>query len=572
MTNYKLRITNSGFQISSVTLLFFFTFLYLIHPTFLFAQNKYLVFFKDKPDSYFNPFEYFDQKAIERRVRQHIPLNDYTDWPVNEKYICDVSEIVDSIGKCTRWLNAVVTYATPDEIKKVKNLPFVDHVEYMGAYSFVVASIAGGHDDAKQEFKLDLTNDEKELLIHQTTRMGAIHFKEKGIDGSGIRIAVFDVGFPSVDTHPAFGHLRKNGKIIKTYDFVADKDDVFHGASHGTEVLSCIAGKLNDHPIGLATGSEFLLARTERMAIEVFAEEENWLSAAEWADKNGVDIINSSLGYTSRRYFNSEMDGHSTLVSRAATMAASKGILVVNAAGNEGSSKWHIIAAPADADSVLSVGGIDPYNDYHVSFSSYGPTADKRIKPNVSAMGIVIAANPRGITQTQGTSFSSPLVAGFTACAWQMKRNLTNMELFKEIEHSANLFPYFDYAHGFGVPQANYFTNSSLPFAEPNFEFITDSTTLQVVLKENMAKNNPYHQDSYTGQYFFNEQSDLDIKQSSDSYHLYYHIKGADGVLKSYYVVTVEKREVLSFLLSEFEKGDQLVVHYHKYTATYEIK
>ena len=529
-------------------------------------ENKYWIFFKDKPNVNFDPYQYFDAKAIERRLQQNIPLSDYSDWPVSEAYIAQISCNADSVGKKTRWFNALIAYAKPEQIEQIKELSFVDHVEPANSYSALITAYKNA---TKDSFKLDLNNEEKDLLNRQTTRMGAVHFKEKNIDGTGIRIAIFDVGFPSVDTHPAFEHLRKNGKIIKTYDFIKENENVYHSASHGTEVLSCIAGKIDDKNIGLATGSEFLLARTEKMAVEVFSEEENWLAAAEWSDKNGADIINSSLGYTNKRYFTNQMNGHETLVTRAANMAASKGILVVNAAGNEGDSKWHIIAAPADADSVLSVGGIDPYNDYHVSFSSFGPTADKRMKPNVCALGIVIAASPNGLTQTQGTSFSSPLTAGFAACAWQTKRNLSNMELFKEIEKSCNLYPYFDYAHGYGIPQANYFTNTSLQDPEPTFKFEKDGNILTVVLTDEKTKDNPYHSNSYTGQYFFNEQSDFDVKQSADSYHMYYHIEGKDGILKSYYIINVEKSEVLSFSLGEFEKGEKLMVHYKKYTATY---
>ncbi len=153
------------------------------------------------------------------------------------------------------------------------------------------------------------------------------------------------------------------------------------------------------------------------------------------------------------------MNGKKSLVARAANMAASKGMLVVNAAGNDGETKWKHLGTPADADSVLSVGGISPESDYHFSFSSYGPTADKRLKPNVCAYGAVMESGKKGLTTTYGTSFASPLVAGFAACAWQTNRRLNNMELFKEIEKSADLYPYFDYAHGYGVPQAGYFIN-----------------------------------------------------------------------------------------------------------------
>jgi hypothetical protein len=537
-----------------------------------FGGAKYRIFLKDKPDSNFNSYQYFDAKAIERRLRQNIPLSHYTDWPVSENYINQISAIADSIGKVSRWFNLLIVYATTAQIEEINKLPFVNKIEATNEYEVNVASLYEEENDTSGKFKISLNNNEKDLLTRQTLRMGAIHFQMKGIDGSGIRIAVFDVGFPAVDAHPVFEHLRKNGKIIKTYDFVKEQENVYHSAPHGTEVLSCIAGMLEDKIMGLATGAEFVLARTERMSMEVFSEEENWLLAAEWADKNGADIINSSLGYTNNRYFKDQMNGHSAFVTKAANIAASKGILVVNAAGNEGDSKWHIIAAPADADSVLSVGGVNPYSDYHVSFSSYGPTSDKRRKPNVCAMGIVMAATPKGLDQVEGTSFASPLTAGFAACAWQLNPALSNMELFNKIEQSANLYPYFDYAHGYGIPQANFFTNSSSELSDPTFEFIREDNVLKVKLKENSMRDNLYHRNSYTGQYYYNEQSDLDVKQGADNYRMYYHIQGTDGILKSYYIVNVEKTEVLSLNLNALVRGEKIMVHYKKFTDTYEVK
>jgi len=252
-------------------------------------------------------------------------------------------------------------------------------------------------------------------------------------------------------------------------------------------VLSCIAGiQKNGKMLGLATGAEFLLARTE-VETEPKKEEFWWLQAVEWADKNGADIINSSLGYGIDRYNYKDMDGQTTLVSKAANMAAAKGILVCNAAGNEGSRKsWIGIIAPADADSVLTVGGINPNltNFKKTSFSSYGPTADGRMKPNVVAYGSANVAKPseNKYTTAQGTSFSSPLIAGFAACAWQTNRNLTAMELKSEIEKSASLYPYFDYAYGYGVPQASYFTENQQNEVEKTFEITSNDNSIFITV------------------------------------------------------------------------------------------
>ncbi len=192
---------------------------------------------------------------------------------------------------------------------------------------------------------------------------------------------------------------------------------------------------LGEMKMGLATEAEFLLARTE-VNTEPFSEEENWLAAAEWADKNGADIISSSLGYTLPRYFQYQMDGKSTLVARAATMAFEKGILVVNAMGNDGAGKWFVVGTPADAEEVLSVGGVDPFTNVHISFSSFGPTADGRMKPNVCAAGQALVASPKRITKAYGTSFATPLVTGFAACVLQLNPDFTVQELKTNIEQS----------------------------------------------------------------------------------------------------------------------------------------
>lgn len=237
--------------------------------------------------------------------------------------------------------------------------------------------------------------------------------------------------------------------------------------------MSCIAGKTKNYQIGLATGAEFLLARTESYT-EFFSEEENWLMAAEWADKNGVDIINSSLGYTGPRYLPENMDGKTAFVSKAAQLAVDKGILVVSSAGNEGTGKWKRIAAPGDATGVLTVGGIDPYTGIHSNFSSFGPSWDKRLKPEVCAYGTAIVSSRTGLVISEGTSFSSPLVAGFAACLKQRYPLLKNTELKELICRSGDLWPYFDYAHGYGVPQP-YFLFKDTIENKPTLSIIEDN-------------------------------------------------------------------------------------------------
>jgi subtilisin family serine protease len=521
--------------------------LFVFSTFFAFAQNKEKVwiFFSDKNNTSFNPFEYFDAKAIERRIKHGINLYDSSDFPVNESYLQKINELGFEEKIISRWFNAAIGFADHTTIEKIKLFPFVKEVVIYSSNA-VLASI-----DVETSDKRELSEADTRLLFQQCDRMNANYFWDNGFTGKGIRIAIFDAGFPNVDKIPVFEHIRKANRIINTYDFVRKKDFVYGYAAHGTNVLSCIAGLYDGKRLGLATDAEFLLARTEIGWREPFSEEENWLAAAEWADKNGAQIINSSLGYTHHRYFVSDMDGKKSFVARAANMAASKGILVVNAAGNEGNGKWKYIGTPADADSVLSVGAIEPNTDRKAGFSSFGPTADKRLKPNVTAYGHVIAEGKNGFTKTQGTSFASPLVAGFAACALQTKPNLKNMELFEEIKRSATLYPYFDYVHGYGIPQANYFTNNGKPETEPTFNVIDEGLYIKVYLKKEFMKTLP--DKPYVREYF------------------YYHVENPSGYLEKYAVLKVENEEVLQLFKNDFDKGSTARFHYKGYTYSIQI-
>lgn len=452
----------------------------------LYAQSAYWVMLTDKAGTTFDPYSYFDSKAIERYRLNNADLYDISNYPLNESYVHQIDAIVSSdrseqgssewnkteVFGQSRWFNAVAVTATPDQIAAIQQLPFVKEV------------VAIGNNLQLASRKEMFSPAEAEIPKHtdQLLRMQGDKFTDMGIDGTGVRIAVFDGGFHGVDTHKAFKHLRDNKRIIATWDFTKKQENVYDNHTHGTMVLSCIAGKMDDRLLGLATGATFMLAKTE-VDPEPYKEEVWWTQAAEWADKNGADIINSSLGYTKDRHYTWQMDGRS-LVSRAANIAARKGILVCNSAGNSGDdTNWKIIGAPADADSILSVGGINPSltNYSHISFSSYGPTADGRLKPNVCNFGYAECAdayNDTATTFAAGTSFSSPLTTGFCACALQLFRQrgygTGAMQMKSYVEQSADLYPYYDYALGYGVPQASFFINynrSDIELGKETFNF-----------------------------------------------------------------------------------------------------
>ena len=496
------------------------------------AQEKcFWVFFTDKNDTQFDPYTYFDAKAIARYSQCGADLYDISNYPLNDSYVNTVNAYSTEVFGASRWLNAIGIEATDDNAALIAQLPFVARVQEIVSNGTVASKpldcfvVPPRNDD----------NEPKDILTDQLKRFGGQHFIDHGIDGKGLRICVMDGGFPKVDTHPAFKHLRENNQIIKTYNFPNKKENVYGWSTHGTMVLSCIAG-INEEgqKMGLATGAEFLLARTE-IDPEPFKEEVWWAQGAEWADKNGADIINSSLGYGKDRHWTKDMDGTS-YVAKAANKAVEKGILICNSAGNEGDdSRWMTIITPADAENVICVGGIGASLKYyrHTYFSSYGPTADKRRKPDVVAFGHAEVANPSGgFTGADGTSFASPLTAGFCACAWQTKRDLTALQMKAEIQKSCDLYPYYDYAYGYGVPQAAYFTNELKP-AERSFNLVQEKDGVKIAVSE--------------------------VIENQD---VFINVEGNDGVLLGYYKVHPDSTGI-KLNNKDFGEGKKLNVSYN---------
>ncbi len=523
---------------------------FAIFAELIFANSGcYWVFFKDKANTEFNPYEYFDKKAIERRQKLGLSLYDVTDYPLNTEYVTEVSVLSEEFVGESRWFNAVGIMATDENIAKIKQLPFVESVVEIAGEAVVAEYLSKNYSNENYDsFDENMLNPE---LSMQLQRMQGELFAEKNIDGKGVRIAVFDGGFPNVDKHKAFSHLRDNNQIVKTWNFPNKKENVYNWSSHGTMTLSCIAGVYQDNnsvvKLGLATGAEFLLARTE-VEPEPFKEEIWWAMAMEWADKNGADIISSSLGYGKDRYNTSDMNGTS-YVAKAANMAARKGMLVCNSMGNEADdSSWRVLITPADADSVLAIGGIEnSLDEYrHIGFSSYGPTADYRRKPNVCAFGCADVADKKvdEFTSAYGTSFSCPLVAGFAACALQTNPELTAMQLMAEIEKSGDLYPYFDYAFGYGVPQAEYFTNGEKTKVEPTFKFVYDekSSSLNIELDE------------------FNNKKEV-----------FYNIMTADGYLLAFEHISPENLSTITIPDVDMYSGCSVNVYYHGYVGTYSL-
>ena len=574
--------------------------------------TRYWVTLRDKHGVRFDPARYFSAAARARRTRQHLPAFEATDVPVRPDYVAAIAKRVDTVTLVSRWFNAVACRATPEQVVALRDLPGVLNVSVWPQREVQAASItavaAGSRTTAAPK---PISANDYLLARRQTAHLDGPALRAASLEGRGMRIAVFDVGFAGLPEHVAFRELMADKRIIATHDFLRNRDDVFHGGSHGTEVMGCLAGRLPatlggglGPALGLAPAAEYLLARTEQLHRERYAEEEAWLAAVEWADRLGADIINSSLAYTEQRYFPEQMDGHRSLIARAANMAVRKGMLVVSAAGNDGDNDWVRIGTPADADSVLAIGGLDPETGLHVDFSSFGPTADRRPKPNLAAFGIVLTTTPSGYERLEGTSFSSPLVAGFAACLWQQRRDLTAMQLFRALEKSAELYPYFDYAHGYGRPRYAPFTTGPRAAAAPvpTFDFVVHDSLIAVIIRAEAALR-PAEQlplvieqseataaiaatatdipaaDTKAAEQVPNVGHEKPGDQRSaplavlpePNYpaYLYWNLTDPRGVLHRYETRAVSQRLVLQVPRRLVQKGEVLRIYFKGYTGTY---
>ena len=585
--------------------------------------ERYWVTLRDKNGVAFDPARYFAPEARARRRRQHLPAFEATDLPVRSDYVAAIAACADTVTLVSRWFNAVSCRATPQQVAALRQLPGVSSVSRWPGRVMEVAAVAPEPETAAVAFESQAANSpaakavggDKEtisandylLARRQVAHLDGPALRAAGLQGQGLRVAVFDVGFRGLPNHPAFAELINSKRIVATHDFLRNRDDVFVGGSHGTEVMGCLAGRLPGGPggalgpaLGLAPDAEYLLARTEQLHRERYAEEEAWLAAVEWADRLGADIINSSLAYTEQRYFPEQMDGRRSLIARAANLAARKGLLVVSAAGNDGDDDWVRIGTPADADSALAIGGLDPETGLHIDFSSYGPTADRRRKPNLAAFGIVLTTTPGGhYERLEGTSFAAPLVAGLAAALWQRQRQLTAMQLFRLLEQAGELYPYFDYAHGYGRPRLARSTGQAATPVAATFDFVPHDSLVAVIVRSEaarlpatdlpllaedpvvspapavMALPNPAAAPANTPPVGQEKPVPADapplvlLPEPSYPAYLYWNLADRRGVLRRYETRAVTQRLVVQVPRRLLRNGDVLRVHFKGYTATY---
>jgi hypothetical protein len=425
-------------------------------------RNRYVIFLSDKESTSYSlgrPLEFLSPAALERRESQQILL-DSSDLPVNERYVDQLAEAGADVYYTSRWLNAVMVDGDQDATI-YQQMDFVDRVELIkptratGDGKDGGSAYAGSVDSASPVEQLA---DAQLLNILQNEMLGIDAMHQAGYTGKGVSVAVFDGGFKGVDTVAYFRHLYENGQMIPGYDFVGNSPNVYRYGQHGTEALSCIAAYQPGVLEAGAYDANIMLCITEESGSEYRVEEYNWLFAAEMADSAGIDIISTSLGYTtfddpSMNYDYEDLDGNTAVITRAVNLAAKKGILCVISAGNEGSGRWRYVSPPADAIDVLSVGAVSSSGD-RVSFSSFGPTADGRVKPDVSALGLqTVVVNSRGdVVRSNGTSFSAPLITGLTAGVWEVFPKETNLEIIERIRLAGNSALAPNNELGYGIP------------------------------------------------------------------------------------------------------------------------
>ncbi|MEP6927941.1 MAG: S8 family serine peptidase [Ginsengibacter sp.] len=430
--------------------------------------SKYIVKFKDKAGTPFtinNPSQFLSAKSITRRTKQNIAI-DETDLPITPRYI-DSLRLAGNviILDKSKWLNQVCIQTTDvAALAKINSLPFVITTQPLMR---PVSAQATGNNKFNEQINSITTpqslnnisdfynygNSYAQIHIHEGE-----YLHDKGFHGEGMLIAILDAGFYHYLTLPAFDSARNNNQVVETYDYVANEVSVDEDHPHGMECFSIIAGNIPGQLVGSSPRANFYLYRTEEAATESPVEEQYWAAAAERADSIGVDVISTSLGYSlfDNPVFNhtyADMDGNTTIIARAADYAAKKGMIVVIAAGNEGSSSWHFITTPADADSVLAVGAVNSSGTV-AGFSSYGPSSDGQIKPSVASVGVstAISSTSGQIVSGNGTSFATPNIAGLITCLWQAFPDFTNMEIIQAVIKSSSIYNTPNDRIGYGIP------------------------------------------------------------------------------------------------------------------------
>ena len=422
------------------------------------AENnyKYRVNLKDKSGTEYSidrPQAFLSERAIERRNHQQLPIEE-TDLPVSQQYLKELLGTGAKLVTTSKWNNTVVLEVSDTTLmNKVKEMSFVTGVKKVWTQP---DSIPPRNKSRKKE----VTNEVKEAGHHygkafrQINIHGGDSLHAAGFTGKGMHVAVIDAGFYNADRIKFF----KNMDLLGTRDFVNPKSDIYEENSHGMKVLSCMAANIKDVFVGTAPDASYWLLRSEDQDTEQPIEEDYWAAAIEFADSVGIDVVNTSLGYHAfdegyPAYRYRDLDGHYSLMSHSASLAADKGIVVVCSAGNSGRGAWKKVTPPGDSENVLTIGALTK-DLVNAEFSSIGDTSDGRIKPDVMAIGVnsVVSGNDGRVSKANGTSFASPTMCGIVACFWQACPWLTAKEVIKAVQQAGDRVDFPDNIYGYGVP------------------------------------------------------------------------------------------------------------------------
>jgi serine protease AprX len=469
-------------------------------------QRKYWVYFRDKGPTtvgthslqkgaqlYSVARTFVSDRALRRRAKVLTSENliDVSDLPVYQPYLDELAKggLIPVVH--SRWLNAISVYLTPEQVASVVSLPFVKDVKPVITFrrDKEPMEVMGKGVPRRSPQKAEALDYGPSLEQDSVIEVPAVH--NLGINGTGVLIGMLDSGF-RWRTHEALRNIR----VIAEHDFIFNRDTTANGPndapdqdSHGTATLSTIGGFMPGQIIGPAYGASFMLAKTEYVPTETEIEEDYWVAGIEWMESNGVDVVSSSLGYTTfddgtgYLYSHGDFNGRTAVTTKAAVMAARRGVVVVNSMGNYGNTVGSIIA-PADADSIISVGAVN-YSGVLASFSSIGPTNDGRIKPDVVAPGVSIyvasTSAPNAYGRSSGTSFSCPLTAGVAALVLSTHPEFTPIQVRDAIRNTASQASAPDNFYGWGVVNAQAAVLSSgLVFSNLPHLYYNDSTNIVV--------------------------------------------------------------------------------------------
>ncbi len=404
------------------------------------------------------PEAFLSARAVERRQRQGIPV-DTIDLPIDRVYLQQIRSAGATIRSMSKWTNTVVVYV-PDNasLSKLNQLPFVKMTTVVWKGNLPALYSKFEVETPQEKLSIRSSND-IDYYGNASAQIAVNNGKplhQAGYKGKGMWIAVIDGGFRNANQISLFNRQQIIG--YKNFTHLTGNFFNLSDERHGTSVLSCMLSNQPGTLVGTAPEAEYFLFTSEVGGEEYLVEEDYWMAAIEYADSLGVDVVNTSLGYAtfndhSMDHVQSELDGKSVMISHAAHIASQKGMLLFNAAGNEGDKTWHNISFPSDADGVICVGAVDKDKQL-AAFSGRGPAADGRIKPDAMAMGVqcsVVNASG-GIEKGNGTSYASPILAGLAACLWQALPGLTNLEIIRLLRENSDRCTHPDADYGYGIP------------------------------------------------------------------------------------------------------------------------